>query len=180
MKKLIIGMSAIFLMSCKENKKVESTETTTDPEINTTEQPAPAPTEEVSTTTTAQTPLSSKTINGTLVTVDKAKVIGKVLYVELKVKNMGESSSLNVIDVADINYVDDAEAKKHDILKDDDGNYQASPLQMKTGGRLQVSTSSRRPEALISLKFAAPPETSKTITLSIPDFGTFDAIPVSR
>lgn len=176
MKKLLICLSTITLFSCTENKQVESAETTPNEEITKTEQ-APVTVQEQPTTTT-ETALSTKTLNGNSATVTKAKVIGKVLYVEIKIKNMG-GSSLHVMSVKDINYIDDAEAKKHEVLKDDEGVYQASPLQSSKSNRLQINPHENE-EELISLRFAAPPETSETITLNLPIYGSFDAIPINR
>lgn len=177
MKKVLIFAVAMALVSCKETKKVETEESPVIPKVTTTE--AQTSKEEGVTKAEEISPLSSKTLNEETISVTKAKVIGKVLYVEVLVKTSG-NSSLNVMNVKEINYVDDSEVKKHEVLKDDEGIYQASPLQYAKSNKLQVMTSSSKPEALISLKFAAPPTTSKTITLNLPDFGSFDAIPISR
>ena len=177
MKKLIFATSLIAIVACNDTKKEESVENTSASEMTKTEEK----TSEESTAPKVETPiaLSSKTLNEEVASVIKAKVIGKVLYVELII-NSGGKSGLHVMDIREINYVDDAEAKKHDVLKDDSDNFQASPLQSSGSNKIQLSTNYNSPEALISLKFAAPPETSKTITLNIPDFGSFDAIPITR
>ncbi|MBA5793822.1 hypothetical protein H1R17_07065 [Flavobacterium sp. xlx-214] len=177
MKKLIICMSALALFACKDEKK-ETTVTTTQ-NVDTTNLKEQTPVEKATPIAESPTALSTKTVNNDVVTVTKAKVIGKVLYVELIVKNT-EDSSLYVMNIQEINYIDDVEAKKHEILKDDEGQYQASPLQSSRGSKLQMSTSESQPEVLISLRFPAPPETSKTITLNMPDFGSFDAINITR
>lgn len=174
----MIFAAAIALVSCNENK----TEQAPPAPSQTTSTPAAAPETVEPTVVPAAAPsasLATKTVNGTAISVVKASVTGKVLYVELLVKSDKESSLL-VMDARDIHYVDDAQAKKHELLKDDAGRYQASPMQTPSGSKLQITTNSRKPEALMNLKFAAPPENSKTITLNIPDFGSFDAIPVSR
>ena len=177
MKKLIICISALALFACKDEKK-ETTVTTTQ-DVDTTNLKEETPVEETTPITESPTALSSKTVNNDVLMVTKAKVTGKVLYVELVLKST-EGSSLHVMNIKEINYIDDAEAKKHEILKDDEGIYQASPMQSTKGSKLQVSTRATNPETLISLKFPAPPENSKTITLNMPDFGSFDAITITR
>ena len=177
MKKLVIVLASFALIACKDAKKEESVESAPSSEISKSEEKV---TEETTTPKVeAPAALSTKSLAGEVISVIKAKVIGKILYVEVIV-NSGEKSGLHVMDIKEINYVDDAEAKKHEVLKDDEGVYQASPLQTSGTSKLQVSTSYSKSEALISLKFAAPPESSKTITLNIPDFGSFDSIPVTR
>lgn len=175
MKKVLIGVAAVALFACKENKTEVVTTQTTD----TTTVQKQATEETVVTEEQPTAALSTKTLNNVVISVVKANVTGKILYVEAVVKSSDESS-LHVLNVSEINYVDDAQAKKHEILKDDEGIYQASPMQTAKGSRLQVMTNSSKPEALISLKFAAPPAESKTITLNLPEFGSFEAIPVSR
>ncbi|WP_312324702.1 hypothetical protein [Soonwooa sp.] len=177
MKKLLFVLASLALVACKEAKKEELVESTSNSEVTKSEEKAPDDTA----TPKAEAPvaLSTKSLAGEVISVTKAKVIGKILYVEV-ILNRGGKSGLHVIDIKEINYVDDAEAKKHEVLKDDEGVYQASPLQTSGSSKLQVSTSSSKSEALISLKFAAPPETSKTITLNMPDFGSFDSIPITR
>ena len=123
--------------------------------------------------------LYTKTIDDVVVKVTKAKVVGKVLYVELLLGNHAKNS-LYVMDVQQINYIDDAQARKVEVLKDDQGVYQASPLQTAKGNRLQISTTANGPEKLISLRFPAPPEASATITLNLPDIGTLEGIHLNR
>lgn len=181
MKKLVLVLASLALVACKEAKKEESVESTSSSEVTKSDEKI---TEDTATPKVeAPAALSTKSLNGEVISVTKAKVIGKVLYVELiaKAEKEGdEHTPLHVINIREINYVDDAEAKKHDVLKDDEGNYQASPLQSSGSGRIQFSTSYKKNAVLVSLKFAPPPETSKTITLNIPDFGSFDSIPITR
>ncbi|SKB89965.1 hypothetical protein SAMN05660477_01697 [Soonwooa buanensis] len=181
MKKLVFVLASLALVACKEAKKEESVESASSSEVTKSEEKAPDDT--ATPKVEAPISLSTKSLGGEVISVIKAKVIGKVLYVELTTKAENAdagNTSLHVIDIGEINYVDDAEAKKHDVLKDDEGVYQASPLQTSGSSRLQFSTKYKAREVLVSLKFAAPPETSKTITLNIPDFGSFDSIPITR
>lgn len=181
MKKLIFTVSLLAIVACKQAKKEEMVESTPSSEITKQEEKTP----EESTTMKVEAPaaLSTKSLAGEVISVIKAKVIGKVLYVELTVKAESPdegNTSLHILDIREINYIDDAETKKHEVLKDDEGEYQASPLQSLRSSRLQFSTKYKKQEVLVSLKFAAPPETSKTITLNLPDFGSFDSIPITR
>ncbi|WP_313216640.1 hypothetical protein [Soonwooa sp.] len=181
MKKLVFVIASLALVACKDAKKEKSVESAPSSEITKPEEKAPE--EIVKTQVETPVALSTKSLNGEVISVTKAKVVGKVLYVELNVKAVKESDEhtpLHVININQINYVDDAEAKKHDVLKDDEGKYQASPLQSSGSDRIQFSTKYKKNGVLVSLKFAPPPETSKTITLNIPDFDSFDAIPITR
>lgn len=78
---------------------------------------------------------------------------------------------------SDIYYIDDATAKKNSILKDDAGKLMLSPVN-SFGDRLRV-TGDDNP-ILMNLKFAAPPADSKTISLSIGKYGSFDGMPITR
>lgn len=117
---------------------------------------------------------------GTQVALTKALVNGDILTVELQygLNPKSESSPILYEKVEQVNYIDDATSKKYGVLKDQEGAYMASPLHSSnTEVRIETSTAS---PAIATFKFPAPPASSKTISLSIPEVGSFNGIAVQR
>ncbi len=118
----------------------------------------------------------------------KAKVVGQILNVEFVVVppkdpdgKYGSFDALGggtTIRLANFQYIDEATSKKVTLLQDDNGKYMADPVGSSTD-HIFIFSAERRP-VTISLKFPAPPETSKTITIDFPSAGSFESVPVSR
>ena len=117
---------------------------------------------------------------GTQVALIKALVRGDILTVELHytIGANADSSPIIYEKMDQINYIDDATSKKYGVLKDQEGTYMASPLR-SDNKELRISTSKAGP-AIVTIKFPAPPPTSQTISLTIPEVGSFDGVAVQR
>ncbi|MGL6039340.1 MAG: hypothetical protein ACRC0E_10695, partial [Soonwooa sp.] len=83
MKKLVFVIASLALVACKDAKKEKSVENAPSSEITKPEEKAPE--EIVKTQVETPVALSTKSLNGEVISVTKAKVVGKVLYVELNV-----------------------------------------------------------------------------------------------
>ncbi|WP_373699787.1 phosphoribosylglycinamide synthetase [Neisseria dentiae] len=118
----------------------------------------------------------------------KAKVVGQILNVEFvtvppkdpdgKYGSFDALSGGTTIRLANFQYIDEATSKKVTLLQDDNGKYMADPVGSNPD-YIYIFSAERRP-VTISLKFPAPPETSKTITIDFPSAGSFESVPVSR
>jgi hypothetical protein len=116
----------------------------------------------------------------TQVALTKALVRGDILTVEVQYRmNPGVDNTPIIYEkIEQINYIDDATSKKYGVLKDQDGIYMASPLRSDSK-ELRVATSKNSP-AVATFRFAAPPASSQTISLTIPEVGSFNGIALQR
>ena len=105
---------------------------------------------------------------------------GDILTVELQFSLPAGTESMAPFyeKVEQVNYIDDATSKKYGVLKDQDGTFMAAPFSPDIK-ELRVSPGKNAP-AIVTFKFPAPPATSTTISLSIPETGSFDGIAVQR
>jgi hypothetical protein len=117
---------------------------------------------------------------GTQVALTKALVRGDIMTVEVQYSlPPGADSAPTLYEKIDqINYIDDATSKKYGVLKDQEGSYMAVPLYPSTK-ELRISTNKDNP-TIATMKFPAPPPTSQTISLTIPNVGSFDGVAVQR
>ena len=85
-------------------------------------------------------------------------------------------------EIDQISVIDEATAKKYSVLKDQSGNYMASPLRTDQGKQLiniNIPSFKDTPVA-VWFKFPAPPVDTKTISITIPEVGSYTGIPVYR
>ncbi|RTQ49633.1 hypothetical protein EJV47_12510 [Hymenobacter gummosus] len=191
---ILAGVLALSLAACSQEKTADSPESTTTETTTTTTQPAPpapAPADagvartEAAAPAPAPAPAALATQpgpRGSQVALTKARVVGDILSVELQYMlppSSDVSGSVSVFeDIDQVNYVDDATSRKYEVLKDQQGKFMASPLSFNNK-QFRVDVRKNLP-ALVSLKFPAPPATSQTISLRIPEAGSFDAVAVQR
>lgn len=176
MKQLLFTLSLLSIVACKDNAKTtETTDTTT-----TTETAAPDPIirEEVGANENAEVAsIQKKTVDDKEILLTKAKVVGSILSVEFQV-NTPEGKLVDfMFPLNEVNYIDDALAKKNGLLKDDAGVYMANPL---SSNKEFILLRGKATHYLVSMKFPAPPTESKTVSINIPKFGSFDEVPISR
>ena len=112
--------------------------------------------------------------SGSVVTLNKVKVTGDVLTVQLTFTGKG---AVPVLKLDEISLIDDKTSQRIGMLKDNAGKYMASPLS-SNGENLQVNL--YESPAVVWFKFPAPPATSTTVSLNIPEVAPFDGVPVSR
>lgn len=113
--------------------------------------------------------------SGSQVSVTRAQVTGDVLTVQLSYS--GPAAFNDVFLINEVSVVDDATAQKYSVLQSADGALMASPLFM--GNRINVTVPQNQP-AVVWFKFPAPPPTSPTVSINIPNVGPFDGVTVSR
>lgn len=130
------------------------------------EEPAPLPQQAV-----IQTQPGPK---GAQVALNKVKVTGDVMTVQLTYTGEGSTPQ---VDLENVSLIDDATAQRIGVLKDNDGKWLASPLSGRGNG---LSINLYESPAIVWFKFPAPPATSKTVSINIPDVVPFDGVPVTR
>lgn len=112
--------------------------------------------------------------SGSVVTLNKVKVTGDVLTVQLTFTGKG---AVPVLKLDEISLIDDKTAQRIGMLKDDAGKPMASPIS-SDGTDLAVNL--YESPAIVWFKFPAPPATSPTVSLNIPEVAPFDGVPVER
>ena len=111
---------------------------------------------------------------GSVVALNKVKVTGDVLTVQLTFTG---KPSVPVLKLDEINLIDDKTSQRIGMLKDNAGKYMASPVS-SNGENLQINL--YESPAVVWFKFPAPPATSPTVSLNIPEVAPFDGVPVAR
>lgn len=136
--------------------------------------PAPTPTPAPVQQTVIQTQPGP---NGTQVALNKLTVTGDILTAQLTYTG-GDKAAWQTPSLDQISIVDDASAQKIGVLKDGEGQYMASPI--NGGVKTMLGFHTGEGAQIVWLKFPAPPATSKTVSLNIPDVVPFDGMPVTR
>lgn len=139
-------------------------------------EPAPQVVAPASQPALAEIPMSKGTL-----ALQSVKVIGKILTVKVMAQPNpapnGKTEFMSTsINLSQTNYIDDDTAKKVGLLQDDAGVWMAAPLNATDKA---ISKASYDP-ILLTFKFPAPPESTKTISINLGNAGSFDGIPVER
>ncbi len=171
-------VAVILLASCTQSTPPAETANTPptaapDAANPTIAQPAPAP-------APASTPIASQPgPQGSQWNLTKAAVTGNLLTVQFLVKPASDKN-LFFIDqkIEDVSVVDDTTSQRYSVLKDDTGKPMASPV--ASTGRVLHLNIDRGSQAVVWLKFPAPPAGSATVSINIPDVGPFDGVTVRR
>jgi hypothetical protein len=117
-------------------------------------------------------------------------VSGDVVTVSLRYRNTTDlySGSVNLIDVdfpiERVNITDDATSHRYGVLKDQSGQYMASPVSDDNDRTIHFTV---KPEKTYPgsyevawFKFPAPPPEAQTISINIPKVAPFDKIRIQR
>lgn len=109
----------------------------------------------------------------------KAKVDGDVLMVAVVFRNTGNSPSKIRYQWSSVYFIDKGEQKKYHVLKDTQGKWIASPLN-NDHGRGFFKNLKAGERQMVWFKFPAPPATTQTVDLTLPETLPFDNLPVTR
>lgn len=179
-KPLLLAATAMATLSACNVREDDAAANAANPTVVTT---APAETAEPATATSVPIapPITVPAIQtqpgpkGNTVALNKVAVTGNILTVSMTYS--GGSDCCVHIPIDDVSIIDDATSQRISVLKDGTGKYMAAPLE--SGGR-NVGPDSHRSASVVWFKFPAPPATSKTVSIAIPDVAPFDAVPVTR
>lgn len=184
MKKLLISILAMVLfisVGCKKTQENDGYKTTTnhDSTKNATSgnSESNSSSEKMDTTGKDQS-IMSKTIDQGNLNLTKATVTGNLMNVEFVITNPDKNVFTANIPVSEIYYIDDATAKKNGLLKDDSGKYMVSPT--NTEGNKLLPQYIGESNVILTLKFPAPPKGSKTVSITLGKYGSFDNVPIKN
>lgn len=112
---------------------------------------------------------------GSRVALNRVQVTGDVLTVQLTYS--GGRPTYNYVNVSGVSVIDDATSQKISVLKDGEGKWLAAPMSGDNQVRAEIGQPS---PSIVWFKFPAPPATSRTVSINIPEVGPFDGVPVTR
>lgn len=180
MRGLLVGGMAVALTACGGRKPAENVATPQEAsvpatsgggvvreDVTPTPSPTPAPTEAA----IQEQPGPS----GSRVALNRVKVTGDVMTVQLTYS--GGKPTWDYVNVSGVSVIDDATSQKIGVLKDGEGKWLAAPMSGDTQVRAEIGQPS---PSIVWFKFPAPPATSKTVSINIPEVGPFDGVPVTR
>jgi flagellar basal body L-ring protein FlgH len=116
---------------------------------------------------------------GMQVALVRAQVTGDILTVQLSATGPDENYKSEDLDIAQVNVVDDAAAQRYGVLRDAENRWQASPIPSNNADVVRVTVHQSQP-SVVWFKFPAPPPTSKTLSINIPEVGPFLGVRVQR
>ena len=123
----------------------------------------------------AQAPRAIKTVpfvDGSTMDITNIEIVGDIMTVEFRLTDR-EGSSFESIDLDQVSYIEDQTSRMVNILQNNDGQYVASPLS-HNGSRIMVRTKN----GIGWFKFPRPAEGVTTISLTIPEAGALNGLPV--
>ena len=170
---LTAGIALPLLTACEvsDKSKPDADQTTTTQPVSTT------PLVEETTSPAAAVIQTQPGPDGLSVDLNKVAVIGEVLTVQVTVRGGADGTASLFMDNDQISVIDDTTAQRYSLLKDSTGTVMASPV--GKDGRIGGFVSAGKSK-VFWFKFPAPPATSPTVSINLPNVGPFDGAPVTR
>jgi len=110
----------------------------------------------------------------------RAQVRGDVLTFQVLFKNVSSARNRFGFKFADVYYTDIKAKKKYYGLKDTNGNFIAGPVHYWVGGGDFLQWMKPGEKRIFWIKFPAPPQSTETVDLYIPQVMPFEGIKISR
>lgn len=109
----------------------------------------------------------------------KVAVTGNVLTVQFNVRAGDEHLWNPSLPLSDVSVVDDATSQRYSPLQDASGKPMAAPLNTQNDKKLKLDIQ-KNSSGVIWVKFPAPPATSQTVSINIPEVAPFDGVAIQR
>lgn len=177
-------LTLCLLAACKQQPSPDTaTAAPAENSAATTETPA-APDASAATPQTAppsaSAPIATQTgPKGSQWDLTKVAVTGDVLTVQFDVRAGDEHLWNPSLPLSDVSVVDDATAQRYSPLQDNAGKPMAAPLNTQNDKKLKLDIQ-KNSSGVIWVKFPAPPATSQTVSINIPEVGPFDGVAIQR
>src|SRR5262245_33668487 len=115
--------------------------------------------------------------------VDLARVgfAGDLMTIELRYRNpTAKEIWLDMFRLDQVSFIDDATSKRYSVVKDQSGQYMASPFSRLGDGSINPHYVKENGYSIVWFKFPAPPTTTQNISINIPNVSPFDGIRIQR
>lgn len=109
----------------------------------------------------------------------KVAVTGNVLTVQFNVRTGDDNLWNPSLPLSDVSIVDDATSQRYSPLQDSSGKPMAAPLNTVNDKKLKLDIK-KNSTGVIWVKFPAPPATSQTVSINIPEVAPFDGVAIQR
>ena len=109
----------------------------------------------------------------------KVAVTGNVLTVQFNIRTGDENLWNPSLPLSDVGVVDDATSQRYSPLQDNSGKPMAAPLNTQNDQKLKLDIK-KNSNGVIWVKFPAPPATSQTVSINIPEVAPFDGVAIQR
>lgn len=172
------GLAIPLLAACQvADDKAQTSNNADATETATAEPPTPVVVEQVQPAPALPVIATQPGPDGVNVDLNKVAVTGDVLTVQATVKAGVDDGVSLYMSNDEISVIDDATAQRYSLLKDNSGKVLASPV---SGDRRIGDYVSRGKTKVFWFKFPAPPATSKTVSINLPNVAPFDGVAVTR
>ncbi|MEZ0472995.1 hypothetical protein [Luteimonas salinilitoris] len=142
--------------------------------------PNPTVAPERTTPPAAAAPIATQTgPKGSQWDLSKVAVTGNVLTVQFNVRTGDENLWNPSFPLSDVSVLDDATSQRYSPLQDSSGKPMAAPLNTINDKMLKLDIK-KNSNGVIWLKFPAPPTTSQTVSINIPEVAPFDGVAIQR
>lgn len=112
--------------------------------------------------------------DGSQVDLLKVAVTGDILTITMRCSS-DQRINTESFKVDDISVIDDATSQRIGVLKDNQGNWLASNV---SGSGIMAGCETK--PGILWAKFPAPPASSRTVSINLPEVAPFDGVPVTR
>ncbi|HJR74871.1 MAG TPA: hypothetical protein VJ806_14680 [Luteimonas sp.] len=109
----------------------------------------------------------------------KVAVTGNVLTVQFNIRAGDEHLWNPSLPLSDVSVVDDATSQRYSPLQDNSGKPMAAPLNTQNNQKLKLDIQ-KNSNGVVWVKFPAPPATSQTVSINIPEVAPFDGVAIQR
>lgn len=183
---VVIALGSAMLVACKPGSSPEGADrappAATAPAAATTDSPtASNPAIERPEAAAAAEPViaTQPGMKGSQWSLTKARVTGNLLTVQFTVRASQTDSIFEDLPIDQVNVIDDATAQRYSVVQDQAGQPMVSRANTANNKLLRVEVPSKG-TGVVWLKFPAPPATSSTVSISIPQVGAFDGVSIQR
>ncbi|MDG2046222.1 MAG: hypothetical protein P8J79_03320 [Halioglobus sp.] len=111
------------------------------------------------------------------VDVIRANIRDNIFTVVLVYRNNGEAKAKIYYNFNEVYFIDDTEKKKYHVLKDSKNQWLGAPMNSAGDISKRIDAGGKQ---LVWFKFPAPPETTKSVNLVIPDVLPFEELAITR
>lgn len=108
----------------------------------------------------------------------RVQVTGNLLTVELRYSPVAGATAPQFVylNLPEVSVIDDTTSQRFGVLQDEAKTWMAAPMD---GQRISLLLRNGQP-GVVWFKFPAPPATSPTVSINIPNVSPFDGVPVQR
>lgn len=178
--RLTLSLLTLCLVAACKQQPSPGTDTAQPPAAEAATQPNPTVAPPQSAPPPAAAPIATQIgPKGSQWDLSRVAVTGNVLTVQFNVRTGDQRLWNPSLPLSDVSVVDDATSQRYSPLQDNSGRPMAAPLNTQNDKLLKLDIQ-QKSNGVIWLKFPAPPATSQTVSINIPEVAPFDGVAIQR